>query len=139
MNPLRRLPAGLLPALGPASAGAADVPASGGGLSTMLSVVFGLALVMAAIGAAAWLARRYLPGVRAGGGPVRVVGGVHVGTRERVVIVEVRDKWLVLGVTGTNVNLLHTLDRPPEGPHGGAPAPAPEGLVAKWLAQRERS
>lgn len=138
MSLARRLPAGLIPVLGPAAAHAADA-ASPGSLSTMLSVVFGLALVMAAIGAAAWLARRYLPGVRAGGGPVRVVGGVHVGTRERVVIVEVRDKWLVLGVTGTNVSLLHTLDRPPEGAHGGATPLAPEGLVAKWLAQRERS
>ncbi len=138
MNAVRRVPAGLIPVLGPAAAHAADAPAPGG-LSTMLSVVFGLALVMAAIGAAAWLARRYLPGVRAGGGPVRVVGGVHVGTRERVVIVEVRDKWLVLGVTGTHVNLLHTLDRPPEGAQGGVPMLAPEGLVAKWLAQRERS
>lgn len=138
MNPARRLPAGLIPVLGPAAASAADTPAPGG-LSTMLSVVFGLALVMAAIGAAAWLARRYLPGVRAGGGPVRVVGGAHVGTRERVVIVEVRDKWLVLGVTATNVNLLHTLDRPPEGAQAGTPGLAPEGLVARWLAQRERS
>jgi flagellar protein FliO/FliZ len=138
MKSARRIPAGLIPVLGPAAASAADTPAAGG-LSTMLSVVFGLALVMAAIGAAAWLARRYLPGVRAGGGPVRVVGGVHVGTRERVVIVEVRDQWLVLGVTATNVNLLHALDRPPEGVDGGMPATAPEGLVAKWLAQRERS
>lgn len=137
MSRARRLPAGLIPALGSAAAHAADAPTAGG-LSIMLSVVFGLALVMAAIGAAAWLARRYLPGVRAGGGVARVVGGVHVGTRERVVIVEVRDKWLVLGVTGTNVNLLHTLDRPPEGGAGSTASLAPEGLVAKWLAQRER-
>ncbi len=36
-----------------------------------------------------------------------------VGPRERVVVVEVGDTWIVLGVTATHVNALHTLARPP--------------------------
>ncbi|MHB1061000.1 MAG: flagellar biosynthetic protein FliO, partial [Thiobacillus sp.] len=35
-----------------------------------------------------------------------------VGARERVVVVEVDNTWLLLGVGGGNVRLLHTLPRP---------------------------
>jgi flagellar protein FliO/FliZ len=45
-------------------------------------------------------------------GAVKVVGTTPVGTRERVVVVEVDNTWLLLGVGGGNVRLLHTLPRP---------------------------
>jgi flagellar protein FliO/FliZ len=41
-----------------------------------------------------------------------VVGGVMLGPRERLVVVEVGDTWLLLGVGGGQVNILHTLPRP---------------------------
>ena len=124
----------------PALACAADPPptlAPAGSLTSLFQVLFGLALVMVAIGVAAWLARRYLPGVRQGGGPVRIVGGVHVGPKEKVVVVEVRDQWLVLGVTSTQVNALHTMPRPSDAGSTPSAAASPDGLVAKWLAGRE--
>ena len=42
---------------------------------------------------------------------MRVVGGVSVGTRERVVVLEVADTWLVVGVAPGQVQTLHTLPR----------------------------
>lgn len=93
---------------------AANAPAEGSAFGTFLQVAAALAVVLAAIAGAAWLMRRALP--RAGAtGTVRVVGGTMVGPRERVVVVEVADTWLVLGVTSTQVNALHTLTRPPAG------------------------
>ena len=47
---------------------------------------------------------------------LRVVSGVMVGQRERVVVVEVQGKWLVLGVAAQSVNLLCTLDKPEDVP-----------------------
>jgi flagellar protein FliO/FliZ len=41
-----------------------------------------------------------------------VVGSTAVGTRERVVVVEVDGTWLLLGVGGGNVRLLHSQPRP---------------------------
>jgi flagellar protein FliO/FliZ len=79
--------------------------------ASMLTVLLSLVLILGGFVAVAWLARRYLPGMRAHG-VVKVVGTTPVGTRERVVVVEVDDTWLLLGVGGGNVRLLHTLPRP---------------------------
>lgn len=84
---------------------APDTPGS------MLTVLLSLGLILGGFAAVAWLARRYLPGMRTQGA-VKVVGTTSVGTRERVVVVEVDNTWLLLGVGGGNVRLLHTLPRP---------------------------
>jgi flagellar protein FliO/FliZ len=101
---LRFIAAGAL--LAPAWAWAAP-----GAASSLLTVLLSLALILGGFVAVAWLARRYLPGMRAQGA-VKVVGTTPVGTRERVVVVEVADTWLLLGVGGGNVRLLHTLPKP---------------------------
>lgn len=79
--------------------------------ASMFTVVVSLGLILGGFVAVAWLARRYLPGMGAQGA-VRVVGTTAVGARERVVVVEVDNTWLLLGVGGGNVRLLHTLPRP---------------------------
>ena len=79
--------------------------------SSMLTVLLSLALILGGFVAVAWLARRYLPGMGAQGA-VKVVGTTSVGARERVVVVEVDSTWLLLGVGGGNVRLLHTLPKP---------------------------
>lgn len=90
----------------------ASVPAqaaeSAAGVAGML---LSLVLILGLFVLAAWLIKRYLP--QAGkSGPVKVVGATMVGARERVVVVEVEDTWLVLGVGGGQVRTLHTLPRP---------------------------
>jgi flagellar protein FliO/FliZ len=42
---------------------------------------------------------------------LRVIAALHVGPRERVVIVEAGEAWLVLGVAPGRVNAIHTLAR----------------------------
>ncbi|MFN7753011.1 MAG: flagellar biosynthetic protein FliO [Pseudomonadota bacterium] len=95
---------------GPAS-GASAVPPSPVSIAGLFQVVVGLAVVLAAIFGTGWLLRRLGP-AQGGGGVLRVVGGVMVGPRERVVLVEVGDEWLVLGVASGGVRLLHRLPRP---------------------------
>lgn len=91
---------GALLALLPATAWAAT-PASGGVFGVLASLV----LILGGFVLVAWLARRYLPGT-ARSGVVRVVAVTAVGPRERVVVVEIEDSWLVLGVGGGQVRLL---------------------------------
>ena len=79
--------------------------------SSMLTVLLSLGLILGGFVAVAWFARRYLPGMGTQG-VVKVVGTTAVGTRERVVVVEVDNTWLLLGVGGGNVRLLHTLPKP---------------------------
>ncbi len=71
----------------------------------------GLAIVVALMFGSAWIFRRS-GGLQAiNRGPVKIVGGVRVGTRERVMVLEVADTWLVVGVTAGQINALHTLPR----------------------------
>jgi flagellar protein FliO/FliZ len=128
---------GVLAAHASVSAAAGSALPEASGLSSALQVVLGLAAVMGAIAVAAWLMRKYAPGMRGAGGLVRVVGGVMVGPRERVVVVEVAGTWLVLGVTGTQVNALHALPRP-EGPDGQAAAGAAEPPAGGFEARLAR-
>jgi flagellar protein FliO/FliZ len=92
----------------PSWAWAADTAGS------MATVLLSLVLILGGFVAVAWLARRYLPGMGAQGA-VKVVGSTAVGARERVVVVEVDNTWLLLGVGGGNVRLLHTLPKPEHG------------------------
>lgn len=85
--------------------------AASGASASMLTVFVSLALILGGFVAVAWLARRYLPGMAASG-VVKVVGATPVGARERVVVVEVDDTWLLLGVGGGNVRVLHTRPKP---------------------------
>jgi len=80
-------------------------------VGSVLTVLLSLGLILGGFVAVAWFARRYLPGMGAQGA-VKVVGTTAVGTRERVVVVEVDNTWLLLGVGGGNVRLLHTLPKP---------------------------
>ena len=78
---------------------------------SMLTVLLSLVLILGGFVAVAWFVRRYLPGMGAQGA-VKVVGTTAVGARERVVVVEIEGTWLLLGVGGGNVRLLHTLPKP---------------------------
>lgn len=111
-------PVTVAPAAAPTMAlGAASPLGAGSLLQALLGLILVLALLMAA---AYWL--RKVQGQRGlGGGLMRVVAALPLGTRERLVIVELADTWLVLGITPQGIVALHTL------PKGEAP-PAPELL-----------
>ena len=103
---MKRYCMGLMLALSP-SAWAAE---AGTGVAGML---VSLVLILGLFALAAWLIKRYLPQVGRTG-PVKVIGATMVGPRERVVVVEVDNTWLVLGVGGGQVRALHALQKPEE-------------------------
>lgn len=83
---------------------------------SFLQVLFGLGLVLAAIAGTAWLLKRLGPGQVSAAGALRVVGGVAVGPKERVVLVDVGDTRLVLGVAPGHISTLHQMPRPVDDP-----------------------
>ena len=88
------------------------VPSAGSMLTQVSSV---LAFIVLLILACAWLARRcgFAPR-RVSSQSLNVSASVSIGQRERVVIVDVDDVRLVLGVTAQHITHLHTL--PPKAP-----------------------
>ncbi|MES9860839.1 MAG: flagellar biosynthetic protein FliO [Candidatus Thiodiazotropha sp. LLP2] len=80
------------------------------GAEGLLSTVSGLLVVLAMIVGAAWLFKRYGQMSMGGKGLVRVVGGASVGSRERVVVVEVENTRMLIGVAPGQVRMLHLLN-----------------------------
>ncbi|MFD2189671.1 flagellar biosynthetic protein FliO [Pistricoccus aurantiacus] len=100
------------------------------GLAALGKVALSLALIIGLILLVSRLMRRLRPGQANAAKALKVVAGTAVGNRERVVIVEVANTWLVLGVGGGQVNKLHDM-----------PAPEPDpavttGLEGESFAQR---
>jgi len=88
------------------------------GVGAVLQTLVGLAVVIALVFACAWLARRFGLQPSARGQMVRTVGGVSLGGKERVAVVEIGDTWLVVGAAPGNVRLLHTMPAPGAGEAG---------------------
>lgn len=82
-------------------------PASSGALQAIV----GLVAVLALMGALSWLVKKIGLARGMGNSPVKIIGGVSVGGRERVIVVEAGDQWIVLGVAPGRVNALTTMPR----------------------------
>lgn len=121
----------LLLLIAPTSASAS----AGEAARSVLSMLLGLAIVLAAVYGMLLVMRRIQQRGVGAQVPVRVIGGTAVGARERVVLVEIADKVLVLGVAPGQIHMLQALEsdcvpRPPK-PDDTAPSPFQTQLQRK--------
>jgi flagellar protein FliO/FliZ len=98
----------------------AAAPAVSGPAGSLVQVTLSLVLVLAAVFAAAWILRR----LRMGGGKretgaIAIVAEQAVGPRERVVLLQVGNDRVLVGVASGSVRALHTLRDASS--HEGAP------------------
>jgi flagellar protein FliO/FliZ len=77
-----------------------------------VSVVFGLFLIVFLILAVAWMLRRMGAVPMIGNQTMKVVAGLSVGTREKVMLIEVGGKQILVGVAPGRVSPLHYFDEP---------------------------
>jgi flagellar protein FliO/FliZ len=117
-------------AIVPTVATATPEPARSVGMAGMLQAGLGLIVVLALIFLCGWVARRFGLQQTSGNRLLKVISSVMVGTRERVVVVEIAGQWLVLGVAAGQVCALHSMPAasPPEAsamPAGNASARLP--------------
>ena len=95
-----------------------------------MQMLLGLTLIIGLLFAGAYLLRK-LNGGRSFGhtGPMRIVGGLMISARERILLVEVGESWLVVGVVPGQIKTLHTL------PKGELPVGSGEKPFGQWLKQ----
>ncbi|WP_172437617.1 flagellar biosynthetic protein FliO [Acidithiobacillus marinus] len=88
-----------------------------------------LLFVLAIFFVVIWMLKRFQPGsLGSTAGALRVIGSLPLGARERLLLVQVGEQQLLLGVTPTGIHLLHTLETPlPETTSQSATA------FASWL------
>lgn len=113
----------------PFAARAAEAPPAALGPGNLLQVLFGLGIVLALLLGGAMVLRRLgrMPGLS--NEAIRTIAATSVGTRERVVLIEVADQWVLIGVAPGQVHPLATL---PKGQVPEAPAP---GTIHPGFAQ----
>ncbi len=102
------IPVALLAASAVAGAAEQQSAAAPGNL---LQVLFGLTLVLGLLVGVAWLMKRFGIAKQSAGTSVKIVGGVNLGSRERILVVEVADQWIVVGVAPGRINTLSTMPR----------------------------
>ena len=106
--------------------GAAFAQAAAPAGPSVLPMILALVLVLALVPLAMWLLKKLggsQPAAMQAAG-LRIVTQLALGPRERVVVVEAGDRWLLLGVTAAAVNRIGTLPRP-----DGAQEPAAAGAA----------
>jgi len=113
------------------------LPASNGpGAAGLLQTIFALLLVLGLLIGLAWLLKRYGPKPGGGLANLRVVGALNIGGRERIMVVEVGDQWIVVGAAPGRVNALHTMPRQDVdlgAGTGAAQGSVPATRFADWL------
>ena len=113
----------------PAAALAADAPPAPLGVGSLVQMLIGLGVVLAMLLVGAVFVRRLgrIPGLS--NQAIKTIAAASVGTRERVVLLEVADQWVLIGVAPGQVRSLATL---PKGQLTDLPAP---GLMNPGFAQ----
>jgi flagellar protein FliO/FliZ len=117
-------------ALAACAAGTAHAQAAAEGPS-VLPLVLTLVFVLALIPVAVWMLKRFGGGHPASAAGMRVVAQLPLGQRERLVVVEAGERWLILGVTASAISRVGTL------PKGELP-PAPTATSFASLLTRAR-
>ena len=74
-------------------------------------IIFSLLLVLAAIVLVGWMLKRMNVAQQGSVKLLKVLGAVPIGQRERIVLVEIKDTWLVVGVGPGQIRTLHSLPK----------------------------
>lgn len=109
------------------SALAADDP--GVPSSAFLQAFIGLVVIIALLILTVYLGRKIWGGKGFGQGGLKILGGIALSPRERVVLIEAGDTWLVIGVVPGQIRTLHRM------PKGEITNTLPNNpAFAQWLA-----
>jgi len=78
---------------------------------SLLPMVLVLILVLGLIPVSMWLLKRLGGGSPASAAGMKVVAQLPLGPREKLVVVEAGERWIVLGVTASSINRVGTLPK----------------------------
>ena len=103
--------------------------------------LLGLLFVVGLLLAVAWFMRRLgAGGVLGSTRGMKVISGLAVGPRERILLLEVGDTWIVVGVSAGRMRKLHSMPRGvlPEGDAADGPPPL-ANFLKQFGARRDAS
>ncbi|MDJ0699976.1 MAG: flagellar biosynthetic protein FliO [Woeseiaceae bacterium] len=103
--------------------------------SEIATLAISLVVVIAAILVVGWAYSRARVGGGAGNGVIDVVASRALGPKERLMVVQVADQQLLVGMTSSQLQTLHVFDAPVVDKQGGAPNSGFAGRLKTALAE----
>lgn len=82
------------------------------GASNYVQMLFGLFAIVVFIFAVAWLIKRMGTLNPNHSSNLKIIAGLSVGQREKIVVIQVMDEQLLVGITQSNIQLLSKLEQP---------------------------
>ena len=82
------------------------------GVSNYVQMLFGLFAIVVFIFAVAWLIKRMGTLNPNQSNNLRIIAGLSVGQREKIVVVQIMGEQLLVGITQSNIQLLSKLENP---------------------------
>ncbi|HCT6272400.1 TPA: flagellar biosynthetic protein FliO [Pseudomonas aeruginosa] len=119
----RYLFAGFLSALASLSAPLCAAEGTTGAAAQLAQLVLGLGLVIGLIFLLAWLVRRVQQAGPRGNRLIRTLASQPLGPRDRLVLVQVGEEQILLGLTPGRITPLHVLKEPVHLPDGEPATP----------------
>ncbi|MFC0166606.1 flagellar biosynthetic protein FliO [Pseudoduganella danionis] len=111
----------------------APAPTSSGGL---LQTTMALLFVLAVLVGLAWLLKRFGPKHLTGSQRhIKLVDSLNLGARERILLLEVGEQWVLVGASAGRMNALTTLPRQELPPEEANPDSTAKPNFAAWLKQ----
>ena len=80
--------------------------------SQLANLVGGLMLILALIYGLSWFVKRFSQGGFMQNSTIKMLSTMPLGTRERIMLVDIGGKQILLGITATQINALHVFEEP---------------------------
>ena len=85
----------------------------------LLKLTAGLILIVALILLLAWLVKKFNLNQQSHSGLIKIIAALSIGTRDRIVLLQIGDEQILVGLTPGRIEKLHTLAQPLEAPRAG--------------------
>ena len=97
----------------------------------LMKTIFSLLFVLGLIVLVVWLLKHTMQGFAVQSNNIRVVDAIAIGAKERVVLIDIGDTRLVLGVAPGQITKLHEMPRPHSSPSESEETLESEKFVTK--------
>ncbi len=104
----------------------------------LLKLTGALLLVVMVIFGLAWLVKKFNLNHQSQNGLISIVAGLSIGTRDRIVLLQVGEEQILVGLTPGRIEKIHTLSNPLDTADGQSPSASFAGKLSQLMGDRRQ-